>query len=60
MKTETQNKIDIACKTFKKIQKSKIDKFNKLDDWLEKEIIVSNTNKDAGMYIKVIKKKTWL
>lgn len=37
MDTKTKDKIDIACQTFKKIHKSKIDKFNKLDSWLEKE-----------------------
>ena len=31
------NKIDLACNTFKKVQKSGFEKFNKLDEWLEKE-----------------------
>ncbi len=31
------NKIDTACNTFKKVQKSGYPKFNKLDEWLEKE-----------------------
>ena len=31
------NKIDIACNTFKKVHKSGFEKFNKLDEWLEKE-----------------------
>lgn len=36
MNTKVNNKIDIACQTFKKVHKSKVDKFNKLDEWLEK------------------------
>ena len=31
------NKIDIACNNFKKVHISGDPKFNKLDEWLEKE-----------------------
>ena len=36
------NKIDKACITFKNVNKSKIDKFNKLDTWLYKESNIFN------------------
>lgn len=42
MNTTTKNKIDVACTTFKKVQKSKIEKFAKLDNWLEKESNIFN------------------
>lgn len=31
------DKIDVACERFKKVKKTNITKFEKLDDWLEKE-----------------------
>lgn len=34
------DKIDDACKKFKQVRKSKIKKFNKLDDWLNKEATI--------------------
>jgi mRNA-degrading endonuclease toxin of MazEF toxin-antitoxin module len=37
MNTTTINKIDCACKKYKKIHQSGYIKFDKLDDWLDKE-----------------------
>lgn len=52
MDTKAIDKIDTACQTFKKVHKSKIDKFNKLDDWLEKEsnIFDRETKKNSTSY----------
>ncbi len=37
MDTEIKDKIEEACERYKKIQKSNIQKFKKLDEWLDKE-----------------------
>lgn len=37
MITKKEEKIDVACKKFKKVQKSNYPKYLKLDEWLEKE-----------------------
>lgn len=47
-----QDKIDSACINFKKVKNSDIDKFNKLDIWLEKESSIFN---NETKHTKVIK-----
>ncbi len=37
---KVKDKIDTACKTFKKVHKSNYAKFNTLDEWLEKESLL--------------------
>lgn len=54
---KTKDKIDIAANTFKKVIKSGVSKFNKLDDWLEKESCifgneVKNTKTKYFRYVK--------
>ncbi len=48
-----ENKIDIACNTFKKVKNSKVDKFNKLDEWLYKESNIFNKEVKHISYIKL-------
>lgn len=57
IEVKTENKIDIACDTFKKVHKSKITKFNKLDEWLEKEsnFFDNEVKKTKIKYLRYIK-----
>ena len=51
--TET-SKIDLACENFKKVNKSGIEKFNTLDNWLEKEsnLFLKETKSNKVTYKK--------
>lgn len=52
MKVETEDKIEIACTNFKKVKKSKKRKFDKIEEWLEKEsnIFLKETRKTQEIY----------
>lgn len=46
--------IDIACKNYKKVNNSKKRKFNKLDEWLNKEssIFIQETKENGELFLK--------
>lgn len=54
MITKKEEKIDVACEKFKKVQKSNYPKYLKLDEWLEKEsnIFEDETEETSYNYLK--------
>lgn len=59
MATKTIYQIDKACTTFKKLFKSKIAKFEKLDNWLEKEsnVFEDETKNKNSLFLKYKKEQ---
>ena len=51
---EKTDLINIACDRFHKVQRTRVEKFNKLDEWLDKEstIFEKETNLDTEVYLK--------